>query len=49
MLVVSKKSKERELLEERIRKCGYNPDDFRNLGRNALKKKTHELEAKSPK
>jgi hypothetical protein len=38
------KSKERLLLEERVVKCEYNPQEFSNLGRNALKKKVNELE-----
>jgi uncharacterized protein (DUF3084 family) len=41
-------SKERQLLEERIVKCGHHPLEFINLGRNALKKKVHELEIKKP-
>ena len=45
-VAISKKSKERELLDERLVKCGYNPQDFSNLARNALKKKVHELEVK---
>ena len=38
------KSQERLQLEQRLVKCGYNHQDFSNLGRNALKKKVHELE-----
>ena len=32
------------LLEERLVKCGYDHQEFSNIGRNALKKKVHELE-----
>jgi rubrerythrin len=48
-VAISKKSKERQLLEERLVKCRHNPLEFSNLGRNALKKKVHELEVKVTK
>ena len=47
MSVTLGKSKERLLLEERLVKIGYTLNDFSNLGRNDLKKKVHELEAKT--
>jgi hypothetical protein len=43
----SKKSRERELLEERVKKCGLDPNEpeFSNLGRTALRNKVYQLEA----
>ena len=45
MSAPSKKSTERQLLEERVVKCGHNPQEFSNIGRTALRKKVYELEA----
>ena len=45
---VKMSSRERELLEERVKKCGLDPNEpeFSNLGRTALRNKVYQLEAK---